>query len=74
MILSVVGLLSCGLISPIGMVMADRELEAIAAGHRDPANERTAKIAKGIGAFGTTILTFVVLSAIALATIGVVYA
>ena len=74
MILSIVGLLSCGLISPIGMVMADRELEAIEAGRRDPANERTAKIAKGIGALGTTVLTFVVLSAIAFFAIGVAYA
>ncbi len=51
-------------VSPFGLVLADRELEAIAAGIRDPAHERTAKIAKAIGAVGTTILTFVVLGLI----------
>lgn len=74
MIFSVVGLFALGLLSPIGLVMADRELDAIAEGRRDPANERLAKIAKGVGALGTTILTFVVLSVIAIVTIGVIYA
>jgi hypothetical protein len=64
LILSIVGLFALGILSPFGLVMADRELDAIAAGTRDPANERTAKIAKAVGAVGTTILTFAVLGVI----------
>lgn len=56
-ILSILGLiLCCGLVSPVGWIMGQRELDAIAAGRRDPANRGTANGAKIIGIIGTVVL------------------
>ncbi|MDH5295251.1 MAG: DUF4190 domain-containing protein, partial [Acidimicrobiia bacterium] len=49
MVLSIFGLLCCGILGVVGLIMANTEKQAIAAGRRDPANQGTAQAAYVIG-------------------------
>lgn len=49
LVLSILGVLCCGILGIVGLVMANNEKQAIAAGRRDPANAGMAQAAFIIG-------------------------
>lgn len=49
LILSILGVLCCGILAVVGLIMANNEKQAIAAGRRDPANQGMAQAAFVIG-------------------------
>ena len=52
LVLSLIGLLCCGLPAVVGAVLAQRDLRAIDAGRTDPSKRSTAQIALGTGLVG----------------------
>lgn len=60
LVVSIVGLVCCGVAAPVAWYMAQQELAGIAAGRRDPANEGTANAARIIGIIGTVFLAIAV--------------
>lgn len=56
LVLGIVGIVCCGPLAIVGWVLANKELEGIAAGRRDPANEGTAKAARIVSIIGTVLL------------------
>ena len=62
LVVSIVGLTTCcGLVCPVGWYLGSKEMEAIDAGRRDPAQRGMANAAKIIGIIGTVILVLAVL-------------
>jgi putative exporter of polyketide antibiotics len=49
LVLSILGLLCCGILGVVGLVIANNEKQGIAAGRRDPANQGMAQAAFVIG-------------------------
>lgn len=49
LVLSIFGLLCCGILGVVGTIMANTEKQAIATGRRDPANQGMAQAAFVIG-------------------------
>ena len=55
--MSVLGLVVCsGLICPIGWYLANKEIEAIDQGRRDPTKKDMARAAKIVGIIGTVLV------------------
>jgi hypothetical protein len=59
--LSILGLILCGVLAPIGMVMGRNELQRIDIGQGDPSARGMAQAAWVIGLIGTIILALGVL-------------
>ena len=55
LVLSILGVLCCGIAGIIGLVIANTEKQAIAAGRRDPANAGMAQAAFVIGIVGVAL-------------------
>lgn len=55
LVLSILGVLCCGILGVVGLVMANTEKQAIAAGRRDPANQGMAQAAFIIGIVGVAL-------------------
>ncbi len=55
LILSIFGLVCCGIAGPIGWYMGQQELNGIEAGLRDPSGKGTANAAKIIGIIATAL-------------------
>jgi putative exporter of polyketide antibiotics len=49
LVLSILGLLCCGILGVVGLVLANNEKQGIAAGRRDPVNQGMAQAAFVIG-------------------------
>lgn len=56
LVISIIGLVCCQILGIVAWVMANKELEGIKAGKRNPANEGTANAARIIGIVGTVLL------------------
>ena len=56
LVLGILGIVCCGPLAVVAWIMANKELEGIASGHRNPQNEGTAKAAKVVGIVGTVLL------------------
>jgi len=56
LVMGILGIVCCGGLAIVAWVMANKELEEIASGMRNPQNEGTAKAAKVVGIIGTVIL------------------
>jgi hypothetical protein len=56
LVMGILGIVCCGPLAIVAWVMANKELEEIASGMRNPQNEGTAKAAKVIGIIGTVLL------------------
>lgn len=52
LVLSILGVLCCGILGVVGAVMGNNEKQAIAAGRRDPSNQGMAQAAFIIGIVG----------------------
>lgn len=52
LVLSILGVLCCGILGIVGLVIANNEKQAIAAGRRDPTNQGMAQAAFIIGIVG----------------------
>ena len=62
LVVSILGLVMCsGIISPVGWVMANKELEAIREGRRDPTKRDMAKAAQIVSIIGSVLLGLFVL-------------
>ena len=55
LVLSILGVLCCGLAGIAGVIIANNEKQAIAAGRRDPTNSGMAQAAFVIGIIGVTL-------------------
>jgi uncharacterized membrane protein YjgN (DUF898 family) len=65
LVVAIVGLVTFQIISPVAWVLANREIQAIDAGLRNPENRGMAVAAKVIGIIGTVVLLLIVLIAVA---------
>lgn len=63
-VLGIVGMMLCGLLSPIAWWMGRKEVRAIDAGQRPPENRGMARTAHILGIIGTGILVLAIASAI----------
>ncbi len=61
LVLSILGLVVCGILGPFGWSMAQKELDGIDAGRRDPNNRGQAQAAKVIGIIVTVLMLLVLL-------------
>lgn len=55
LVLGILGIICCGPLAIVGWIMANNELQGIAAGRRDPQNQGTANAAKIVGIIGTVL-------------------
>jgi uncharacterized membrane protein len=55
LVISIVGLVCCQVLGIVAWIMANKELEAIKAGRRNPTNEGTASAARIIGIISTVL-------------------
>ena len=67
LVLGILGIVCCGPLAVVAWIMANKELEGMASGSRNPQNEGTAKAAKVVGIVGTVLLG---IGIIALLTVG----
>jgi ABC-type Fe3+ transport system permease subunit len=56
LVLGILGIVCCGLLGIAAWVMDNNELQAIASGRRDPANEGTVKAARVVGIVATVLI------------------
>lgn len=73
LVLSILGLVFCGVLSPVGWYYGRKELEGIREGRRDPSKADLANAGKIVGIIGTVILALgllFVLGIVVLAIIG----
>ncbi len=71
LVLSILGLVVCGILSPVGWYYGRQEVEAIDAGRRDPSKRDMATAGKIIGIIGTVIIGVIILAVLAFLFIGV---
>ncbi|MDP9494545.1 MAG: DUF4190 domain-containing protein [Actinomycetota bacterium] len=64
LVLGIVGIMLCGLLSPIAWWMGRKEVNAIDAEQRPPENRGMARIAQVLGIIGTGILVLAIASVI----------
>ena len=62
LVVSILGIVLCGLLGPFGWVMANQELAAIAAGRRDPEKKGMAELARVFGIVATVLLALAILA------------
>ena len=60
LVLSILGILVCQLLGPVGWVIANKELAAIDAGLRDPNQRGTAKAGQIVGIIATVIMVLAI--------------
>lgn len=73
LVLSAVGLVVCGgVLCPVGWYLANKEIEAIGAGRRDPSKKDTAQAAKIIGIIGTALVVLALVAFIGFIALAVV--
>ena len=72
LVLSILGLVVCGVLSPVAWYYGRQETEAIDAGRRDPSKRDMATAGKVIGIIGTAILAFIVLGVLLVVGIAIV--
>ena len=72
LVLSILGLVVCGVLSPVAWYYGHQETEAIDAGRRDPSKRDMATAGKVIGIIGTAILAFIVLGVLLVVGIAIV--
>lgn len=65
LVLSILGLVVCGVLSPVAWYYGREEIKAIDAGRRDPSKRDLATAGKIIGMIGTAFISFI-LAAVAL--------
>lgn len=74
LVLSILGIVCCGVLAPIGWYIGQQELNGIEAGRRDPTNRGTANAARVIGIIFTLVygaaFVFYVLAAFAVRVSG----
>ena len=73
LLLGILGLMLVGILAPLALVIANKELAAIDAGRRSPNNRATAKTGRFLGIVGTLLVLGVVLLFV-LALVGVTQA
>jgi uncharacterized membrane protein YjgN (DUF898 family) len=66
LVVAIVGLVAFQIISPVAWVLANREIQGIDQGSRNPANRGTAVAAKVLGIIGTVLLVLEVFAVITL--------
>jgi ABC-type Fe3+ transport system permease subunit len=55
-ILAIIGLLTCGVLSPYAWYVGNKEVKAIDEGRRDPSDRGSARTARILGIMGTLVL------------------
>lgn len=69
LILSILGIIACQVLGPVGWYLGQKELDLIDAGVNDPNKRDQANAAKIVGIIGTVILGVMLLAAIAIIVI-----
>lgn len=72
LVLSLVGLVACGgLLCPVGWYLANKDLQGIDAGRRDPTKRDTAQAGKIVGIIGTVLVVLGILAVVAFAVLAI---
>lgn len=72
LVLSILGVVACQILAPVGWYLGQKELDAIDAGRRDPNKRDLANAARIVGIIGTVIVGLIILAIVGFVVFAIV--